>query len=204
MAAGKKRVKKKELVTKSELHRALNKAIETKYYYLNSGTTYDFSGSLFAITNGFTQGSTGVGTREGDRITPLHLHMKGFASLADTTNWVRIVILRWKQDYADLTAVNQILETVGSTYAPLSMYVKEPENRARFEVLADRLFNLHSSEPQKAFDIRIPAKKLKKPVQYVAGTSGGNGQLVGVIISDSGAAAHPGVSFELMLRYKDG
>lgn len=201
--ARKAKKKGKQLVTKQYLNAKLSKVLETKHYYTLGATSPDYSGSLVTVSNGITQGD-GTGERLGDRITPVYLHIKGTVTLADTTNWVRIVLIRWRQDYGDLTDVNQILEGTGAATAPYSLFVKEPENRARFDVLADRLFNLHSYEPQKSFDIRVPARKLRsKPVQYVATTSGGNNQLVMVMISDSGAVSHPAVSYYLMLKYKD-
>ncbi|ALY05863.1 hypothetical protein [Ctenophore-associated circular virus 4] len=195
--------KGKQLVTKQYLNAKLNKAIETKYYYTLGASSPDTGGSLVTVSNGIAQGDA-YNERLGDRITPIHCHIKGTVTLADTTNWVRIVLIRWKQDYGDLTDANQIFEATGATTSPYSLFVKEPDNRARFDVLADRLFNLHSNEPQKAFDIRVSSRKLhSRPVSFTAGGSGGNGQLVMVTISDSAAVAHPSISYYLMLKYKD-
>lgn len=202
--APRKQKGKKQLVTKEYLHSALSRAIETKYWY-NTGTeSPSYDGSLVGLTNNISQGDAGVGTRDGDRFTPVYLHMKGHVTLADTTNLVRILIIRWREDYADLTSVGQILETTGSTLAPTSMFVKEPDQRRRFEVVADRLFNLHTYEPVKTFDIRVSAKKLKsKPVQAIAGAAGGLNQLVGLVISDSAAVTHPSIDYEVVIKYKD-
>lgn len=197
--------KGKQLVTKQYLNSKLSRSLETKYKFVAASTNDpDYSGEFMAITNGISQG-TAQGSRTGDRFTPVYVHLKGHVELADTTNFIRLIVYRWHEDYADMTSPSAILENIGSVNSPLSMYVTDPEKRKRFTVLADRLFNLHAYAPVKPFDIRIPARKLRnKPVQCTPGAAGGTNQIVALLISDSSAVTHPGITTEVLVKYKDG
>lgn len=147
-----------------------------------------------------TPGDADAGDRNGDKIMPLHMEIRGAISYGDTYDTVRMVIFRVKSG----TSSNSYFH-YGSS-APNSYSVYSPythDKRANIEVLYDRTLAVNSSGGN-AVTIVKDLRLAKKKIQFFAGTSTyETGGLYLAFCSDSTIAPHPGFIYNIRTFYDD-
>lgn len=191
--------KKQKKETRRIVDSRLKPGIELKYY--------DDAVSL-SLTNQWgwrqlilpTQGQSDAGQRDGDKMLPVRMEIRGDIVGADSTNMMRIVIFRVKTG----TSANNYF-SIGSgaanAYTPYSPY--SHDGRKAIEVLYDKSFGTSST----GTDHHVLVKTLKlarKPIQFSGGTTDYriNG-LYMAYCSDSGAATHPTFTYNIRTFYQD-
>ncbi len=182
--------------------RRIQSAIESKQSpAVLTPTNITSTASIF-ILNGVAQGTTSQ-TRIGDKIRMTSLAINYAWRRSDDPQLCRVAIVYDKQVNTTLLLETELWETLAN---PLSM--REWDNRKRFRVLHDKIYTFDSAFRDtlvKKLYLKIPAKYSR--VQYT-----GTGSLVGniisgglfvVLISDSGASAHPTFQFVSRLNFLD-
>lgn len=172
---------KAKFVTKRHLTKVLNQTLETKYKNNSdiSGTnTINFNGNFTQLSNP-AQG-TGDTSRIGDSITLKGLRIRGTLAMdpaSTVNNVVRLMIVQYHPDNsAQAPQTSDLLQASGSAISVVSSF-QHDESR-KFRVLWNRTYALSLNEQSRYryVDIRVPMKKIKKKIQYLAGsaTSGFN------------------------------
>lgn len=181
--------------------------VESKSYDgRTDAAAISYNGTSWALTSNASAGTSiaqGVGDFQyiGSLVRAAFLHIRGFCVLADTYNYIRLILLQVKGPGSSLPALTDILQSVGNVETPFSSFDRDFDSQYR--VLAQRLITLNSAIPTAKFDIKISGKKIR-PIHFsdAAGTTAMGGLYL-VAFSDSAAAAHPTVSFYHRLTYKD-
>lgn len=197
--------KSNKLATKAYVKREIHKDDETKYLETaTTGLAVDWNGTVTDLSV-IAQGTTD-GQRIGDkvRIRGLRLHM--IMNIADNTQNVRVMIVQFRGNtqIAGAPTVAQVLvpTTLGTINAPIANRVWDLTQQ--FNVLYDKLYTYESvSKPVLHVRRTISIKYAKRLMSfYQAGTTGAN-KLYLMLISDSGAAPHPSIQFQIRLMYDD-
>lgn len=183
--------------TKDFVKKYLKKNQELKFIHTDHGvTSVDWSGTLYDLCS-IAQGDTD-GTRDGDTIMPTSLYLRGSFVLGDNTNTMRFIIFRWLD--STTPAASDIFQGgLGSLFAPYSPM--NVDGRAKFNVLYDQFIKLGSGDNIQLLDQTLSLAA--KPIQYAAGTTTGTNKIYAVVVSDSGAASHPGAAWCHQLRFTD-
>lgn len=191
---------KKPTVTKivnKSVKTALNKNIELKYRDVNSVLSVDYTGYFYDLSTYITQGITDS-TRVGDKLTMRSLELNYNITNGDTTNQVRVIVLRLKSLASSLTALTQILTNTSSVYAPLSTYLHD--SRSQFVIHYDKLHTVDTYNPIKAFKTKI---KMTSKTEYNGAGTDGYHHIFLLAISDSGAVTHPSLTWYTRMNYVD-
>lgn len=186
-----------------EVINEIRKAGETKIYTtVATAANVTFSGT---ISNSLTIPVKGdaYNQRTGIQISPLSLNLKGQIIVGGTTNIVRLVLFRWKDNTATAVPVVADLITAGYTvasYAPLFTYIWGPK-RKKFSVLWDRTFAVDQGKQVVYFNktIKLKGTQVFNPGAVTDGTS----QLFLMSISDDGAVSYPSLEYSHKFLYKD-
>lgn len=196
--------KKKEVVTKEQLTRALRSNDELKYFDVASAgaVNVSFSGT-FTCLSSMAQGVTAI-TRNGDRVLPKSLRIRGLYNAGSTNNVLRTIIFRWNvNDTSDAPQMAEILDGafLGSAhvvFAPYSMY-----NRARFSVLYDKLTYVQYAVGTSEKPIKIDLKLAQKKIQYYQGANTGQYHIYMLNLSDDGVVTYPTTNWISRLTFTD-
>lgn len=177
--------------------RVVKSQSEHKYFDFSSATGFDYGGSVLDISAVTQGGSTDV-TRSGDELRATSLLVNMLITVADATNLCRIICFKWKQDSGLATpGVGDILNTIGSTSAPLSPYVHD--QRGNFTVMYDKTWNLVLNTSRESVVRKVKIKMGKKgKINFNGGGTTGRGKFYLLFISDSAAVPNP--SFRLITR----
>ena len=187
-------------LTKSIL-RKVDAGRETKYHDVVISEAADQSGAAIDLSD-IVQSTTVSNdtTREGDRVEPFRLEMRGQILLGDVTNAVRIIVIQCKQTQVTL---NETLSAIylGTVNAPNSPY--RHDYRSQYAVLFDRTYHLEDGGSQQVNITK--SLKIRRKMQFSAGSSTVHtmGELRMIIVSDSSAVTHPLVNMVTRLFYKD-
>lgn len=193
----KKRKGGRKLATIAKVKRLINSNAEHKYFDFEfNAQTVDFSGAAYSISD-VTQGD-GDTMRDGDKLLPTSLSVRYAFQAGDATNAFRFLIIRWKCSASTLS-IGNIFQTLGTTRAPYEPLIHDQRNQ--FDVLMDRLINLDTYHPQVIINKRL--KLAKKMINYSAAGTTGSNKLFVVVVSDSGAAAHPTLNGWTRLNFTD-
>lgn len=139
---------KRTAVGLNEIRKLIN--VEQKYKELSTNPSYSNTGSITYLS-GLDQGDTTI-TREGNSIKIQKFYLKFFAkhNPANTgTCTHRAMVVRDLQNQGATIVANDVLETVGSAYAPIAFkdFVNGPHMNKRFAVVYDKLFVTHPYKP---------------------------------------------------------
>jgi hypothetical protein len=171
--------------------------MELKYFLFSYANNVSWSGVVMSVSD-VTQGDSDT-TRDGDRLLPKDLSLRGTWVISDTTNVCRVILFRWLP--SSTPAVSDIVTSnyVGTTAAAFSPLTHD--TRQQYKILADQICILDVSHTVRLlnWNLKLPPQ----PIQYVAGTTTGSNKLYILVITDSGAASHPGANFALKLTYTD-
>lgn len=179
------------------------RALETKFYDRKNITLNpDYSGQIVDLTALITQGTT-VATRVGDEITLRSIEWRGQIQYADTHNFVRFAIVRFKENNTgNIPLLSDWLETVADILAPTTLW--SYDNKADIQVLWDKTYYVDNANKKAVqFAGKLGPQKLKTTVKYDPGVNSGRDHIYIVAISDSSAAAHPQVDYDMRVLYKD-
>lgn len=178
--------------------RVLSTNQEHKYFdynFNNNGVDYD--GTTFYISD-IAQGDTDT-TRVGDQLMPTSLLMNLALTVGDTTNLMRIVVVRWRTNVSTL-AVGNIFTYLGVQWAPESPF--HHDGRSQFEVLHDSLHALASAY-RPVIILRKRLRLAKKAIKFSAGSTTASDKILLIAVSDSAAAAHPTIQGYTRLNFTD-
>jgi len=139
-----------------------------------------------------------------------HIHLKTLKGTltclaADSTNIMRVIIFKWKEnDTYNPPTLAQIL-AVGPSGGPDFYSSYAPENPGNYVILKDyQLVGCNGSSASNLIQIRKFSIKLSGKVQYFSdgGTSGTNKIFI-MWFSDSSAVTHPAISYNTELSFSD-
>lgn len=201
----------KELLTRSDVthivKRVTSKEAEKKYHEVEVYDGGVSSGATISDLSAIVRG-TGFNQRTGIRATPTFLVFKYQVTISDVTNRIRVILFQWKP--TSDPAVGQILKTPDQgigLYGGLEMYdTFQRENRV---ILYDQSHLLDSSTPTEMVSVSLNLKKMKRRQQrdIIWGegdaTTTHSGGIYLYVVSDSGAVAHPTISYVSRLYYID-
>ncbi len=167
----------------NEIRKLIN--IEEKELVTTSGSiAFDTNGVLVPISR-VAQG-TNYTERIGNSIKMQHIEVRGriFKNATATSSVMRVLLVRDLDGYGTVPNVTDIMESVGSSAAPLTQY--DFLNRKRFSFLFDELLTLNNTGDSSAvFEIQLPHEG---HILYLGSTataaSDGKGSLYMLFISD--------------------
>lgn len=171
---------------------SLRKSFGEKFrHYVNLSTTQISSTGTSASLVDIDAGD-GDGNRTGREIFVKGIKVRGVCTLADTTNWVRMLFMR--------KTTNQSLGFSSCITATTNQGVKDT---TRFRYLKDKFIKLEAANTTQVF------VKFWMPVNKVVVYSDGTGTNVIAndigyfFFSDSGVVNHPTFDGQIIVYYKD-
>lgn len=193
---------REKAVKKAVLKAVVNK--DEKKFWLSSqeGNSIDFSGEISQKLVDPTQGN-GFNQRIGDVINLQSIKIRGTVLVGSTTNYMRIVLFRWRSDSnLDIPAVDKIFGSsyTGSGLAPYSPIEAEKSVREKFTVLGDKFVVCHQDKPLVAFNFN---RKLNTKVYFNRAGQQGKGHIYMAFLSDDGAITYPAVTWVAETVYTD-
>jgi len=187
---------------RSQIKRELRKAIEAKKLDTLVDQTIDWTGTVIDLTS--IDHRVAEGQRIGDTVTPSSLDIRWQLTHGDNENALRVLLIQWHQDtQVFLPGVSSVLEglTLNATTAPFAHYNKN--NRTDFRVIKDFTLKTGISASTRTQIGRINLTKAVRPVNFNGQLTSGTDKIYLMLVSDSGAATHPGVIFNCRLNYRD-
>lgn len=199
-----RRFKRGGLATKSFVRKQIHKDDETKYFETSTvAQAIDFNGVTTDLTN-IPQGQTD-GTRIGDKIRLRGIRLQFILNIADTTQNVRIMIVQYKGNtQIAATSISQVLvpTTLGTVNAPIANRVWDMTNQ--FSILYDKLYTLTNvSTPIIHVRKKVGIKYAKREINFYQALTTGSNKIYLMMVSDSGAAPHPTIQYQMRVMYDD-
>lgn len=175
---------------------------ERKLYELtSSGTLVDNAGTIIHLTN-IAQGDT-TSTREGRSILMNYVNIRGVITKGTANSILRMIVFQDTQQNGIAPSVDQVLSTVGDSYAPFSGI--EASFAGRFKILSTNTVSINDQNPLPIF--KIFKKHLSHIKWQTTADGGGNmkGHLYMLLVSNQGAgsASRPLVDFRSRLGFRD-
>jgi hypothetical protein len=160
----------------------------------------DYSGVCVSLSD-ITQGDTPT-TRDGNSVVFRELKLRYTITPADATNLMRVIVFRWLPLDSTPPTPGQILLTIGSALAPLS--VRYPVFPSLYKVYYNKLHDVDTTSKVQVKGRVVIRKKMGiQKTEYNNTSSDGVGKLYILAISDSAAATHPSIQWYGQLRYND-
>lgn len=193
--------KKQEKAVKKLIRKELVSSIETKYHQLPIDPVADIPSSGYFVSLSDLPQGVGDGQRVGNSVMPTSLYYCFAINKADTTNLVRIIILRWNEDTTP-SVPNEILDiTVGSIPQVMNPYSSTV--RDTYNILMDKTIKLDGNEESYKL-IKGQLRLARRRITYNNATASSPvGGIYAFMISDSAGASHPSVLGITRLAYKD-
>lgn len=169
---------------------AITRFHETKQYTLGAiNTTVGTYAAVASLDYDLTQIAQGSGAsdRDGNLIMITGFYARFVVTYSDATNIVRFLLWQSKDNSG----------------ATSNLEVNSPHDQDKVKLFKDVLATVGSSGPMtKTVVIK---KKFKKPYRYYGanGTDRVSAPIVFSVVSDSGAASHPGINGHFRLYWKD-
>lgn len=193
---------------KKTIKQILSNHIQQKVHFHYATHSVDVAGAVDHLT----AIAQGVGERQriGNAIRPTRLKMRIHSGIGDNTNMLRFIIFRWHPSAAagvptlasvtEDVAPTNLLGTTGAPLIPLNW-----PDKSQFTVLYDRSFVLDANAPQQVLlNLELFGKKVNPRIHYVdTSTSAVLNGLYIAFVSDSGAVAHPTLTYTLQLEFED-
>lgn len=194
-----------EKITKKQVKdmlRSQQGKVELKMLDTNTNASaIDFSGTLFPLTD-IPQGVTSD-DRTGDRVLLNHLEIRwnlGVSS-TDTTNLMRVMIVQYHPSATPFTTT--FLQNTGSGAAPISQYNKSTAQDYRVVYDSGPINLVIATDYQQRSKAIVSITGFQKLQVFNTASASGSNQMYLMAISDSGAAAHPTLSFNARFFYQD-
>jgi len=178
--------------------KSVEKKKQDKFLEYNLNTTVGTSTVFTCLTDVIVTGSSDS-QRIGYKIRVKRFKLRFLASVADTTNYIRVVAFRWKVSNASDVPSNSEIFLPNSSYGIQSQF--SPIKPSRFQVVFDRTVALSTQGPAcTAYDVDVP---LNWDVSYEVGQNLGKDHLYFVYWSDSALVNHPAMAVNFLLHYHD-
>jgi hypothetical protein len=188
----------------NEIRKLIN--IETKFVDTGSSGSVDYSGTMLCVSQ-LAQGLTST-DRVGDsiKLQTIELRLLLAASATSTNTIVRVIMFRDLDGAGTAPTPANVLETVGSSHAPLSPY--KFNRRDRFGLLFDEVVTLQSVLATGLSSTVIAWKVPHEGhVKYLgttaASASDGKGSVYLLLVSDLTASNLPTFRSYARLEYTD-
>jgi len=185
-----------QIATKSYVRSQINQAVETKYYDVTQTDSPSTTATITQI-NSVAQGD-GADDRSGNVIFANSVMIRGHVDVADTTNYVRVLLFVDGNSNGTAPTASNILQVASDPKSPINIV-----NRHRFRVLRDMYFAVSTYGPGSLdFKEFVKLGRLRMDFNDTDTTARMNGLYV-MTMSDSGAASHPAVKWYSRLRFTD-
>lgn len=167
------------------------------------GTINASTAGFFQSLTDLPQGDTDI-TRDGDQVEAYTVDLRYYAFTQDATNLVRVILFQWVPNTAIATPTLADILLNAGTYDALAPY--ETDNHQMWKILYDRTHSMAQTGAASANVTKLIRKKIKvsrKKVQFEGGTTDGTNKVYMLVISDSGVANHPGITYVARVNYLD-
>jgi hypothetical protein len=188
--------KTKQLV-KQMIDSRLAQVQEVKSFDTGFGTSVDNTGSLQKVST-VPQGDTDS-SRDGDALVLKSIEMHSAFVIADTTNVLRHIIVRWNQD--DSSSAPAAITDVLQTASAFSPYNRDNKRARKFDVLHDEFYGGALAGP--GIIVRTIKIKTKSQIAFQATATTGTGHIYSFQISDSSAITHPTLNYVCRINFTD-
>lgn len=209
----KRRRRIKQVLTRNQKREVLNlienkveDKIESKYIDLQfnfSVTNVPTISSLTSIGTGLT-----ANNRIGNKVELQNISLKFQCLLADTTNYMRIVIFQWIEDAKNFPSWVDLFEfnTAGlpTTQAErMSPYTLDTGKQGSFRILYSNEMQLDTDNSVQLIKSYIN-KGFRKVIDFDSTLSNrGTGHIYMMALSDSSGIPHPNLAGYVRIRFKD-
>ncbi len=189
--------KQKSAVT-SIARKELQRNMEWKHNLVSTTDTASTSGFIRDLS-AVPQGDTDI-TRDGDALMASSVDIRYTIFSADNYNVWRVIVFQWHPITTPVVA--DILNNVASSNVN-AFY--ETDHAHMFKIMYDKTWTLNENVSGTSvalsgrFKVRVPRKQVK----YLNTSTTGTNKVYYLLISDSGAASHPGWNFSSKLNYTD-
>jgi hypothetical protein len=177
--------------------KVLKKNQEIKSFDFGLGTTIDSTGRVDKLTT-ITQADTDS-ARDGDAARIVSFEIQAQATYADTTNVIRLVVVRWNQD--DSSSAPSSVTDLFQSASAFSPYNRDNLRARKFTVIMDHLFAVSNVGP--GIEKLVKRSRFVSNIAFQATATTGTGHLYSFAVSDSAASAHPGLSFIFRTYFTD-
>lgn len=185
---------------KQDVKRLVNTTMEKKYYDTEGQNTVTNTGTILSFSAP-AQGD-GVLQRIGDQIQPYSFEITYGITYADTTNYMRVLLVQWKPDTAlEAPTVAEVFEASGVN--PPFTPIKQ-DNRHKMRVLYDVIHAVGSGGTGCLVrKVRLNQNQMLKSIRFNEAAATGSNKIYAILLSDSGAIADPAFNYSTLLRYTD-
>lgn len=150
---------------------------------------------LSAVTQGPSEAQ-----RIGDKLLPKYITINFQVVLADTTNLMQVILLRWKPDDA-IDTITFAKVNNGGNLAPIAMY--NWNMRDKFDILKSEIFSLDAGNPSQFRRWFVSFGDKTSQMKYNISATSGCNKFFLVICSDSQATTHPTFTYYSRLVFTD-
>lgn len=186
--------------TRKIVHSCLSKTIEPKTYDASSNASMTDQWT-FAQIVAPSVGTSDLGQRIGDAISPVRCEFRASIIGADSTNHCRVVIYRVKSGTSS-NAYFTYGSTASNSYSVVSPY--SHDRRSAIEVLFDKTYCTQTGGRNTISIVRNLRMAKHSKIQFLGGTTTyEKGGLYIAYCSDSGAASHPTILYNIRTFYLD-
>ena len=184
---------------KSYVRRAIGRAAEVKFTTAKATTSVDVTPTLVALGN-CAQGNTG-GTHIGDVTTIVNMELRYYLTVADLNNLLRVIVFKWKPNMGYIAPTGGDILKDAASYPLISAY--EEDGNDQYSIIYDRLHRMVSgtSTAQGQGSFMISGKAWKQ--EYLTGSSNCSNNLYLLVVSDSGVAVHPTITWYSRVGFTD-
>lgn len=200
-ARGRQPYRRAPVATRRVVQKQIIASSEKKLASYGTNTTIGVTGNFEALTSNIAQG-TAEGERVGRSINPVGFYLTCSISVADTTNYFRIILFKWDAKGVAPTVADILQDTTYPTVSPLNS-----DSDGTFRVLFDKRLILcnGTNTAVRLFKKYVALKNIqtKYSSDGVGAAANLEGQLYVLRISDSGAVAHPAMIGFSKLWYTD-
>lgn len=202
-------VKKRKRVSKKRprsFTRSLanNRLVEQKRHRGTISLSLSTSASIVSMLSGNTQGLGDLNARIGDSLNICKIDFAYTVLLADTTNYVRIILFLYRDNNSTAPVEADVFDdsSSGTTrlYGPLN---EDNIKSGRIKLLMDKRVTLYASKNLVGGYIRKTLRNLPKTVFSGGSTTVGRNMPYFAIISDSSAVTHPSIELYHTTHYVD-
>lgn len=200
--AAAKSIKKKRFkkhMQRKEIKKVVRSISEKKYITFQATGSIDNATGVQLSLLDIPQGDTDS-TRDGDQLYLRSIYFKAELAVGDNTNFVRCTVFQWFPTLTGIPALTDI-------YLAGHSLVLSPINhdkRFNFRVLYDKVWNMRNVfNPTEYVEIYLN-KRFRRYIQYVGGaTAIADNRIFMIWSSDSGAAPHPTVNYDMKVNFSD-
>lgn len=182
------------------VRRALHADEEEKYAIVHASYSVSTAAGVYSLSN-TSQGASGGG-HIGDECRLRSIEFRWEAIVGDTFNVIRCVVFVWKPNMAltGTPADTDILKTVTPPNQITSCYEEDGEDMYR--ILADFNVCMVTGGDNQVKTGKF-SRKLNLKQDYTTSTSNCSNNIFVLLISDSGAVAHPTFNFTSRIAFTD-